>query len=104
MSRLHAIDAVREDALLLTSELVSSAVLRVGCNPSEEIEVVADLVPNGVRIAVADVPASRRGSELRTSVEAYLPPGLGLGLVEAVARRWGVDRRERARLWAELAV
>lgn len=104
LRRLEGIDAVREDALLLTSELVSSAVLRTGCDPREAIEVVADLVPNGIRISVADVPESRQGPRLGGSDDAYLPAGLGLRLVDAIARRWGVDSRGDAQLWAELAV
>lgn len=104
LGALEAIEPIRDDALLLASELVSSAVLRAGCDPQGQIELVADLVPSGVRIAVAEVddPTSRRAP---AEAEApYLPAGLGMRLVTAIARQWGVERNGRPRLWAELAV
>ncbi|MBV9049313.1 MAG: ATP-binding protein [Solirubrobacterales bacterium] len=98
MRRLDGIDSVRDDALLVTSELVSSAVLRAGCDPREEIEVVADLLPDGVRIAVAQPrPRPQLG-------EPFFLAGLGLRLVEALAQAWGVEGHGQPRLWAELAV
>ena len=53
-----AIQPVRDDALLVTTELVSNAVLHAGCDPRQEIEVVAELVGQAVRITVADVARS----------------------------------------------
>jgi anti-sigma regulatory factor (Ser/Thr protein kinase) len=100
---LASIEHVRDDALLVTSELVSNAVLHAGCNPNDRIELVAELVPEAVRNTVVDVGRSDRAPRVGNSADIGLG-GLGLRLVEKIARRWGTDRNHLVRVWAELAV
>lgn len=81
---------------LLTSELVTNAILHA----HSEIELSVRLTPNSVRIDVADhsdrLPAPREAAEEDTS-------GRGLGLVEALATSWGVDERPGGKsVWFEL--
>lgn len=100
---LAAIEPVRDDALLITTELVSNAVRHSGCSPADEVEFVAELTSKGVLIAVTDpgrsgsVPAPRPANPARGG-------GLGLRIVEALARRWGAERRNGLRVWAEIAL
>jgi anti-sigma regulatory factor (Ser/Thr protein kinase) len=100
---LDSIKPVRDDALLVTSELVSNAVLHAGCDPTDHIEVVAEIVPRAVRITVVDV--GRSGRAPRVGYATHLDSGgMGLRLVEKLARKWGIDRNDVLRVWAELAL
>jgi len=81
---------------LLTSELVTNAILHA----HSEIELNVRLTPDAIRIDVADqsaeIPSMRLAAEEDTS-------GRGLGLVEALATSWGVDERPGGKsVWFEL--
>lgn len=102
LARLPVIEPVRDDALLVASELVTNAVLHSGCNSREDLEVVADASPDSLIIAVTDVGRSETVPRPRPSAER--PGGLGLRVVAALARSWGTDRRSGRRVWAELAL
>jgi anti-sigma regulatory factor (Ser/Thr protein kinase) len=103
----HALEEVREvapirdDALLVASELTTNAVLHSGADPDAEIEVRAELLPDGVVIEVIDEGRSATVPHTRPP-DPSLPGGWGLPVIAAVARRWGTERRERLRVWAEL--
>jgi anti-sigma regulatory factor (Ser/Thr protein kinase) len=98
---LAVIGSVRDDTLLITSELVSNAVRHSGCDPEEELEVVAELTSEAVLIAVTDVGRSETTPERRAAMR---DGGFGLGIVEALSRRWGAERRDGLRVWAEIAL
>jgi anti-sigma regulatory factor (Ser/Thr protein kinase) len=103
LEQLTAIDSIRDDALLVVSELATNAVLHSGSLPEEDFEVRAELVPAGVRIEVTDqghsssTPTPRAGNPL-------VPGGMGLRVVETLARRWGSERDHQMVVWAELAL
>ena len=103
VASLPALATVREDALLVVSELATNAVRHSGSAPEDELLLQAERTAAGVRIAVTDsgrsqsVPAPREGNRRE-------PGGMGLRLVEAVARRWGSERDGSVRVWAELAL
>jgi len=85
-----------DDALLLTSELVTNAVL----HGRSEVEVVVASTARRVRIEVAD-ENSRRPQPVPEDPNAL--DGRGLALVDAVALRWGVDDRPLGKaVWFEL--
>jgi hypothetical protein len=103
VKRLQAIDPVREDAVLVVSELVSSAVLEVygeprepgDGEPRETIELIATEVAHGVQLVVAT-----QGTAVRPH-----PAAMSASVVGAVARSWGLEwQGERTELWAHLAV
>lgn len=91
-------DRLVELALLLTSELVSNAVLHGAGTP--QLDVVAG--PEGVRVAVSD--ASPEHPRVRVvGVEAH--GGRGVGIVDRWADAWGVvDEDEGAgkTVWFEV--
>ena len=100
---LAAIDLVRDDAILVASELVSNSVMHGGCDPGEEIEVLAQLEPDALRLTITDRGSSGqiptpRGPEYRG------PGGMGLRVVDALARRWGSEHRNGTTVWAELSL
>jgi anti-sigma regulatory factor (Ser/Thr protein kinase) len=90
---------VVEAAVLLTSELVTNAVLHA----AGTINVDVDLDLTALRVEVADRsderPAPRNATPEDTS-------GRGLHLVEAMARAWGVEqaRDDGKVVWFELDV
>ena len=92
-------DEVVEAALLLTSELVTNAVLYA----AGSIEVDVDIDLRGVRVEVGDhstqPPSPRDAGPEETS-------GRGLHLVEAMARAWGVEQQhdDGKVVWFELDV
>jgi anti-sigma regulatory factor (Ser/Thr protein kinase) len=82
--RAQGVEDVSDVCVLLTSELVTNAVLYA----QSDIEVTVRVSTEGVRVAVCDassVPPVRRlvGTEATS--------GRGLGLVEALSSAWGVD-------------
>lgn len=103
LAKLTAIEPVRDDALLIVSELASNAVMHSGCLPEEEFEVRAQLVPAGLRIAVTD--HGRSGTTpVRRQTNNPGPGGMGLRVVELLSRRWGSERNSHVVVWAELAL
>jgi DNA-binding NarL/FixJ family response regulator len=81
---------------LLTSELVTNAILHA----QSEIELSVSMTPDAIRIDVVDhsasMPTPRAAAQEDTS-------GRGLGLVEALATSWGVDERPGGKsVWFEL--
>ena len=85
-----------DDALLLTSELVTNAVLHGRSEVCVEVTSTAELV----RIAVLD-ENSRHPTVVTEDPDAL--DGRGLALVAAVAARWGVDDRPMGKsVWFEL--
>lgn len=95
---LEQLDALSlsEVAALLTSELVTNAVVHAAGSIRIRVSVAADLV----RIAVADessmMPAPRLAGDGAVT-------GRGLALVEQLAERWGSDPHEGGKeVWFEL--
>jgi anti-sigma regulatory factor (Ser/Thr protein kinase) len=100
---LDAIETVRDDALLLASELVSNAVLHAGCDSGDTIEMIAELEPRTLRITVVDVARPGDTPALREGPITGIG-GMGLRLVHTLAQRWGIQRGRQLKVWAELAV
>jgi anti-sigma regulatory factor (Ser/Thr protein kinase) len=89
--------AYTDAAELVVTELVTNAVLHA----KTEIVVRVDLGREGLRLEVID-RSPRRPIARHYSAEATT--GRGLGLVAAVADRWGVQPdRDGKTVWAELA-
>jgi anti-sigma regulatory factor (Ser/Thr protein kinase) len=100
---LDPIGPVRDDAVLVASELVSNAVLHAGSDPSEEIELIVEVEQGALRLVVTDPGHSDRVPAVR-GLEYGGPGGRGLRVVEALARRWGRERRGGTVVWVELSL
>jgi len=92
------LDEAVDDATLLVSELVTNAILLA----RSPVDLVVRKVKGAVRVEVFDDG---------TGVPQPLHPdheddaGRGLGLVQAVASRWGVDDAETCKtVWFEIAL
>lgn len=120
-----------EDGLLVASELVTNAVLHSGCADDQTINVRAELFGDHLLISVHDPGLSGRdaaptqaepfSARARPSSGGGDPPsaigkppfdggqdggeegGLGLQIVDMLARRWGAERPNGYLVWAELA-
>jgi anti-sigma regulatory factor (Ser/Thr protein kinase) len=94
--------AVRDDVLLLLSELVSNAVLHAGAGPERPLQVQVLRGPRWVIVTVSDEgpgftwrPTPERGNE---------SGGWGLFLVDQIADCWGVEcTASGTRVWFEIA-
>jgi anti-sigma regulatory factor (Ser/Thr protein kinase) len=81
---------IRDDVLLLVSELVTNAVRHAGAGPERPVQVELHHGPRWVVVAVTDegpgftwCPNPSEGNE---------SGGWGLFLVDQIADRWGVER------------
>ncbi|HEX6580352.1 MAG TPA: ATP-binding protein [Actinomycetota bacterium] len=90
-----------DDAVLLTSELVTNAVRHAGLDDQDQIGVTVSVDPRVLRITVRDrgpgfdpeAVARRRSDE----------GGWGLDLLRRSSSRWGVDRGEAGTdVWFEI--
>jgi anti-sigma regulatory factor (Ser/Thr protein kinase) len=90
----HLIDT----AELLTSELVTNAILHAGSDITMEVNRTA----THVRVSVAD---SGPGEPVINPSQTQLESGRGLSIVRDLASSWGVDRRESGKaVWFTLSV
>jgi anti-sigma regulatory factor (Ser/Thr protein kinase) len=89
---------VGDDVALLTSELVTNAVLHA----RSPVRVAIARVAGGVRVEVGD-------GSINAPVVSHYPldaqTGRGLAMVDAAASAWGVDRRDGGKVvWFEVRV
>jgi anti-sigma regulatory factor (Ser/Thr protein kinase) len=90
-----------DDALLVLSELVTNAVLYSGCAEFDLIEVLVNKEGERLLISVRDPGASGQDAEVRLRPDPA-SGGLGLRVVQQISHRWGAERNEGYRVWAEL--
>lgn len=92
---------VAGDAMLVASELVTNAVVHSGCNGEELLDVRIALNRDRLLISVRDPGSSGGAARLREDDDAF--GGMGLRVVEQLARRWSSERTDGHLVWAELA-
>jgi hypothetical protein len=91
-----AVDAPRDDAVLLVSELVTNVVRHVAGRAAMRLEI--RLAEPLLHVAVVDSSTVPPVPRIGTS-----SGGHGLELVAAVARRWGSEEHDGGkRIWFEL--
>ncbi|WTW98798.1 ATP-binding protein [Streptomycetaceae bacterium NBC_01309] len=94
----HGLSTLADDAVLLTSELVTNALRHATGAP----ELRISLSGNDLRLEVFDgghgIPSPRTAEDRDTD-------GRGLWLVDRMATRWGFDRAHGTKsVWCELAL
>jgi serine/threonine-protein kinase RsbW len=94
-------DEVERNLLLLTCELVNNSVLHGHAGEQDMIEIQLQRTDIGVRAEVSDTGPGFAPHERDKDLDE--PGGWGLVLVESIAKRWGVERGRRTRVWFELA-
>jgi anti-sigma regulatory factor (Ser/Thr protein kinase) len=91
------------DVILVASELVTNAVLHSGGAADQMVSVRASLQRDLLLISVHDPGLSGKSAQPNRSKQSKLG-GWGLRIVEQLAQRWGTERPDGYRVWAELAV
>jgi signal transduction histidine kinase len=95
-------DSVRDDLLLLASELVSNAVRHGGVEPGQAVRVALRLREGLLRLEVTDPGGQFTRARVRERRDET--GGWGLFLVDRIATRWGVRRTSTGTaVWFELA-
>jgi anti-sigma regulatory factor (Ser/Thr protein kinase) len=96
-------DDTMHDLHLLTTELVTNAVLHAGVGEAEVIELRVAAQPDRVLVWVTD-PGSDDTPTVQ-DLDPEMPGGMGLFLVEKISSSWGVERAPGGgnRVWFELA-
>jgi anti-sigma regulatory factor (Ser/Thr protein kinase) len=90
-------DGVLVDLLLVISELVNNAVLHTDA----PCELSIELRPGTILVEVRDVDARLT----RRPARGHRSLGRGLGIVQSLSRRWGIERTGNGKcVWAEIAV
>ena len=91
-------DGVVDTVELLTSEVVTNAIVHGRSGPQLAVEVDGDVVRVAVRDLSPDLPVRRLGNLDDVS-------GRGVIIVEELASAWGVDRERGGakRVWFEVA-
>ena len=92
-----------EDELLVASELVTNAVRHSGCTGGHDLRVEIGRRSDSLLISVHDPGLSGDAAEPVRS-EHSEPGGWGLQVVERLSLRWGSERHDGYRVWAELPV
>ena len=80
--------SVREDVLLLVSELVTNAVRHAGVGPDQSLSVELTRSSRTVRVEVVHPGNGFRRKPARRRSDAV--GGWGLVLVDRIAERWGI--------------
>jgi anti-sigma regulatory factor (Ser/Thr protein kinase) len=94
---------VRDDLLLLLTELVTNAVVHAGVGPERSLETEIREWPGRVRVEVTDPSTGTASFGARSDGDSK--GGWGLFLVGQIADRWGVRRTPTGTcVWFELSV
>lgn len=89
--------------MLVATELVTNALRHSACDEDELIHVQVRQTAGRLLISVHDPGASGKAAEVRSPADLG-EGGVGLWLVEQLSRRWGTERLDGYRVWAEVAL
>ena len=89
------------DVMLVASELVNNAVVHSGCGPQDHLQVRATRRAGRLTVSVRD-PGFSGGSAGPGPRADRQIGGWRLQIVEVLSDRWGVERDDGHRVWAEL--
>jgi anti-sigma regulatory factor (Ser/Thr protein kinase) len=103
VGNIPALDELRGDLMLVASELVTNAVIHSGGAGQDPVRVTIWASPGHALISVLDPGISGQAAE-PTRFDDDAPGGWGLQIVDQLAIRWGTERRDGYRVWAEMAV
>ena len=87
------------DAELVATELVTNSVRHAGLAADDILRVRASVVDDVLHLEVEDDGAA--GAPRRRSPHP-IEGGIGLNIVDALSREWGVRREDHTTVWAEL--
>jgi anti-sigma regulatory factor (Ser/Thr protein kinase) len=94
-----------DDGLLVASELVTNAVQHSGCDENHPLKVEAAFSHGSLVISVTDPGLSGEAAKPTEPTEprSLYPGGRGLQIIQRLSLKWGAEKRNGYRVWAELA-
>lgn len=99
----HLPAELRDDLMLLLTEIVTNAVLHSGARAGQPIEIDLRERTGSVYVVVSD-PGDGFERPRDLDPDLSTPGGLGLVLVDRLARAWGTNRVDgRSTVWFELS-
>jgi anti-sigma regulatory factor (Ser/Thr protein kinase) len=103
LRHLDGLSCVLSDVMLVASELVNNAVAHSSGTPQHDLEVRASRGRGRLTVSVRDPGISGRsaGASPRSDVQVG---GWGLQIVEALSERWGEERENGYRVWADISL
>ncbi|HWE08170.1 MAG TPA: ATP-binding protein [Solirubrobacteraceae bacterium] len=101
LSDVDWIDGAAAQVTLIASELVTNAVVHSGCREDHVLAVRAAVSRNRIMISVHDPGLSDEGARPRFGSEGTTG-GWGLRIVDELSARWGAQRQDGYRVWAEV--
>jgi anti-sigma regulatory factor (Ser/Thr protein kinase) len=90
---------VLDDLLLCVTELVTNCVEHAGSDDTDPVEMRVVLSDHAVRVEVGDRGSGFRSPRFSREVRDR---GWGLYIVDLLADRWGVERRDLNWVWFEI--
>jgi anti-sigma regulatory factor (Ser/Thr protein kinase) len=103
LSDLVGLEGLLDDLMLVANELVTNAVIHSGGTGEHPVRVTVWTSPGHAVISVHD-PGISGQSVQPHGVTAEAMGGWGLQLVDQLAVRWGTERSDGYRVWAEMAL
>jgi anti-sigma regulatory factor (Ser/Thr protein kinase) len=88
-----------DELRLLVSEVVTNAVLHAELPSNQRIDMLVQLAPDSTRVEVRD---RGKGFEPLTPPQPGTVGGLGMVVVDRMARRWGVSGSPHFGVWFDL--
>lgn len=101
LAAVHDGGWVLEDGLLVASELVTNAVQHSGCGGEHRLRVEVGRRDGNLMISVHDPGLTRDVAEPAHRGAAD-PGGRGIKIIQQLSVRWGSERPDGYRVWAEI--
>jgi anti-sigma regulatory factor (Ser/Thr protein kinase) len=101
LSELDWLNGAVGDVTLVASELVTNAVLHSGCREQHALAIRASVNQDRVMICVHD-PGLTDGAARPRAESDGTSGGWGLRIVDELSARWGTQRGDGYRVWAEV--
>jgi anti-sigma regulatory factor (Ser/Thr protein kinase) len=101
LSRIDGLGWILGDVMLVASELVNNAVVHSGGMPHHDLQVSASRHAGRLTLSVRDPGLSGGSAESAPPAKRQVG-GWGLRIVEALCERWGEERGDGYRVWAEI--
>jgi anti-sigma regulatory factor (Ser/Thr protein kinase) len=89
-----------EDIRLLTSELVTNCIRHANLSARDSVSLIVMTGHDTVRVEVVDTGRGFDPNQLPEPTEKDF--GRGLAIIDALAKRWGVEQDVATRVWFEL--
>jgi anti-sigma regulatory factor (Ser/Thr protein kinase) len=103
LSRLDGLGWILGDVMLVASELVNNAIVHSGGTPHHDLRVCASRRAERLIISVRDPGLSGSPAAPAPATDGHVG-GWGLRIVETLCERWGEERGDGYRVWAEIKV